>query len=349
MKKLKIGIDITAMNPLSLNRGIGFYTNKLFKALTKYTNCDVILVEKKGEIDNLDLVHYPYFDFFSPTLPLIKKLPIVVTVHDVIPLVFSEHYPPGLKGYFNLKIQKFSLKTIQAVITDSIASKLDIMEYLNVAENKIFTIYLAPDEKFKKEKDFKMLKTVKEKYNLPEKFALYVGNINWNKNLLNLTKACINAGINLYLIGDEKKKKKNREHPELKDYKMWIEKYSTHQKIHVIDTYPENDIVEIYNLAEVLLLPSFCEGFGLPILEAQACGTPVITSNVSSMLEVAGDSAILVNPNETDEIMNAIKSLEDKSIKNKLVENGLRNTEKFSWKKVAQETFSVYQNIFSKV
>ncbi|MBI2596232.1 glycosyltransferase family 4 protein [Candidatus Daviesbacteria bacterium] len=343
--KLKVGIDISEMNPLSMNRGIGFYTDHLFKSLIKYTDLDVVLVERQKDVKNLDLIHYPFFDFFSPTLPLIKKLPVIVTIHDVIPLVFPKHYPSGMRGRIILERQKFSLKTVQAVITDSISSKLDIMKYLNVAENKISTIYLSPAERFKKERDFKTLLSVKEKYNLPEKFVLYVGNINWNKNLLNLTKASIDANVDLYLIGDAFKTEKNLEHPELNDYKIWLQQYSTYPKVHIIDTYPKDDIVGIYNLAEALLLPSFYEGFGLPILEAQACGTPVITSDISSMPEVSGGGAILIDPNKPDKITAAIKSLEMQSVKGKLIKEGLRNVEKFSWKKVAEETLLVYQNI----
>lgn len=349
MKKLRIGIDVSEMNPLSRKRGIGFYARNLFESINKYTDSEAILIEKKDALENFDLIHYPFFDFFSPTLPLIKKLPTIVTIHDIIPLIFPEHYPPGLKGRINLQRQKFSIKTVKAIITDSDASKSDIVKYLDISEDKIFRIYLAPAEKFKKGSDFQKLASVKERYNLPDKFALYVGNINWNKNLLNLTQGCIDAGIDLFLIGSAFQTRENLEHSELVDYKTWVQKYSGNQKIHIIDSYPEDDIVAIYNLAYLLLLPSSYEGFGLPILEAQACGTPVVTSNISSMPEVAGDGAILVDPNKQEEITNAVKSLEDESIRNKLIKNGLRNVKKYSWGKVAVETLAVYQDIASKI
>ncbi len=349
MSKIKVGLDISRMNPLSLNRGIGYYTRNLFESLKNISNLEVLLIEDQNQIrEDLDLIHYPFFDFFSSTLPLKKSSPTIVTIHDVTPLVFPKHYPAGIKGRINLERQKLSLRSVKAVITDSLSSKFDIKKTLKVAEDKIFPIYLAPAKKFKSIDDQQRLKLVKIKYDLPESFALFVGNINWNKNLLNLTEGCLDSGTDLVLVGSAFGTRNSLSHPELASFKLWLEKYSTNPKVHILDNYPEDEIVEIYNIANVLLLLSFYEGFGLTILEAQACGTPVITSNTSSMPEVAGEGAALVDPENVNEISSAIESIiSNKSLKENFMKRGFKNIKRFSWDKTALLTAEVYERVLN--
>lgn len=342
---MRVAIDISKLHTFSKPRGIGVYAKNLFEALKKYTRVDVKLVEHDTN-EKFDLIHYPYFDFFRPTLPLVKKNTTLVTIHDLIPLLFPRHYPPGIKGTINLFRQKLALKNIDGVITVSSSTKEDVEKILKIPSSKVFTVYSAPSDNFKKIKDPSRLKLTKDKFNLSQKFALFVGGVNWNKNLINLAQACIDTNLNLVLVGDDFKNRQNLDHPELKSFANFLERYENHSLISMLGFVEQKDLVVVYNLAQVLLLPSFYEGFGLPILEAQACGTPVITSDTSSMPEIAGFGAIYVDPASPDDIADKLKKvLEDANLRNNLIEKGVENLKKYSWEKTALETVKVYEKI----
>lgn len=341
---MRIGINIKSLQDDNQFRGVGFYTQNLINHLKKLPGVEV--VESIGKFENIDLVHYPSFDLFSPTLPLFKVRPIVVTIHDLIPLVFPQCYPVGIKGNIFFHYQKLALKKADAVITDSSSSKKDIIKFLGVEENIIYPIYLAPSEEFVKITNPSKLLEVIKKYNLPENFILYTGNVNFNKNILNIAKAVIGAGITLVMVGKGFENTADLNHPELKSYREFLEITKDSPLIHKLGFIPNEELVAVYNLAKIVLLPSYYEGFGLPILEAQACGVPVITANVSSMPEVAGSSALMVSPQNPLEIAEAIKKLLlDKSLRTKLINAGFENIKRFSWQKVAEDSYSVYQKV----
>ena len=346
---MKIGFNITALKSGHKTRGIGSYTRNLLDQLNKMDNLQVVEFEDINEISDVDLVHYPVFDLFKRTLPLKKKFPTVVTIHDIIPLIFVKHYPAGIIGSINLLQQKYSLRGVQAVITDSKASQNDIAKNLNIPLHKIFPIYLGVTDNFRAIKDQKKLKSIAEKYHLPNEFVLYIGSTNWNKNLSTLAKACVSSSRNLVLIGAGFDQRENLDHPELKSFKNFLAEFEGNSLIKTLGFIEENDLVSIINLAEIVLLPSLYEGFGLPILEAQACGVPVVTSKASSMPEVAGEGAILINPESVEEIKNAIDVLNSDSAKRKdLIKKGFENVAKFSWEKTAKETFKVYRSVLEK-
>lgn len=327
-------------------RGIGAYTRNLLEALRKIDGVEIFEFGDLSEVRNADIVHYPFFDLFQNNLSSQKKIPIVVTIHDVIPLVYSQAYPPGIKGWWNNYLQKKSLRDVAAVITDSQASRKDIIKYLGVPAGKIYPVYLAPAGHFHKINDRNTLEEIAKKYNLPLKFALYTGNVNYNKNLLNLSEAALKAGIDLVLIGKSFEEKEGLNHPELKSFKNFLNQYATNPKIHILGFVPDGELVAITNLATMLILPSLAEGFGMPILEAQLCEVPVITSNVSSMPEVAGRGALLINPLSVEDIFRAIVQLkENKIVRDALIKEGLSNINRFSWKSTADETLKVYEKI----
>ncbi|RJQ27582.1 glycosyltransferase family 1 protein [Candidatus Parcubacteria bacterium] len=327
-------------------RGIGAYTKNLLEALKKDPEIEVQEFSEISEIDNSDIAHYPFFDLFQRSLPLLKKFPTVVTIHDVTPLVFPEHYPSGLKGSVNLLRQKLALKNVKSIITDSESSKKDIVRYLSINSQDVHVIPLAASGEFKQIDNIKLLNEVSFKYLLPKKFVLYTGNINWNKNLMNLALACEDVGVNLVLVGSGFDQRENLDHPELKSFKVFLERFGKDPDKHVLGFVPTADLVAVMNLAQVVLLPSFYEGFGLPILEAQACGTPVITSNISSMPEVAGEGALFVNPSSVSSINKALVDVvKNKFLRENLVEKGFENIKKFSWEKTAKETIALYREI----
>lgn len=341
---MKIGFDLGKYNKENNFRGIGSYTNNLLEELKKHKEIEVSIL-KDGK-ENVDLIHIPFFDFYQRSLNINNNVPTLVTIFDTIPLLFPKHYPAGLKAKFNLLMQKRELKKSRGIITISNAAKSDIHKILNYPSERIYPIYLAASNEYKVIKDKGELKKVKDKYNLPEKFAIFIGNVNWNKNLVNLTQACINSNTHIVLVGKSFSNRENLDHPELKSYKEFLDKFSGSELVHILSFIETNDLVKILNLSEVLLLPSFYEGFGITILEAQSCGVPVITSNVSSMPEVSGDSAILVNPNSVKDISENInKVIENDDLRNKLIKKGFENIKRFSWEKTAEQTIEIYRKI----
>ncbi len=351
---MKIAINTLPLQTGHKNRGIGYYTKNLVKELEKDSSLEVIKFTDIKELDSsVGVVHYPWFDLFFRSLPLRAKHPLVVSIHDVIPLVFPGHYPPGIKGKINNLLQRQSLKRCEFVITDSLVSKKDIIRLLGVKEEKIAVIPLAAGEEFHTLADAQLIHT-RRKYGLPDDFLLYVGDANWVKNLPFLIQGFSR------LIRTEKfknyklvlangvflKNVENIDHPELASLKQVNNLIkNNHLKDFIIKPgfLETNDLVAVYNLATVYIQPSLYEGFGLPVLEAITCGTPVICSNAASLPEVGRNSVVYFDPNNLDQFVNIlIEVLENKSLQYKLSKLGLEQAKKFSWKQTAEETKKIY-------
>lgn len=356
---MKVAIDVSPLKTAHQFRGIGAYTKHLVKALqtVKRADFEAVLVEEREILKDCDLIHYPYFDLFFMTLPLMRKKKTVVTIHDTTPLVFPEHYPPGIKGKLKFGAQKLALRTVSGVITDSKNSKKDIVKYLDYPKEKIHIIYLAAADIFKPITDHRSLVTVKQKYHLPNRFVLYVGDVNYNKNILGLVKACKSIKVPLVIVGKQAAQKEfDRTHPENQDL-VWLQEKAK-EKLPITDHrslvtllgfVPDKDLVALYNLATVYCQPSFYEGFGLPVLEAMACGTPVVTSKKASLPEIAGKAAVFIDPYDINDITNGlIVAIDDGDLREDLIARGLKQAKKFSWEKVANETYKVYQEIITK-
>ena len=346
---MKIAICNLPLRSEHQTRGIGYYTKNLIEGLKNNPDIEIQEFSNISEVKKADVVHYPFFDLFQKTLPLDKKFPTVVTIHDVTPLIFPDHYPPGIKGSLNNFYQRISLKSVKAVITDSNFSKIDIEKILKVNPRKVFSVSLAVSKNCLTVKSQKRLNEMKEKYQLPDKFTLFIGSVNWNKNILNLTRASLDAEMSIVLIGKDFTNKENLDHSEKKSYKEFLERYENNLQVKKLGFVTDEEKNALITLADMLLLPSFYEGFGLPILEAQKCGTPVITANVSSMPEVAGEGALLVDPYNVEEIKEAIIKIRDnKKLRNDLIKKGYENTKKFSWEKTISQTVEVYRYASSR-
>lgn len=328
--------------------GSRFYIDHLQKSLKQYfpqyTFSDV--VEKN---DPPDIIHYPYFDHFFLTLPLFSTYNIVVTVHDMTPLVLSSLFPSGMKGRIKWEIQKKSLLLKSAVITDSDASKKDIMKYTGIAGKNIHVVYLAAAENFKKISQKDSLIKIQQKYNLPKHFILYVGDATPNKNLPRIFDAATKAKVPLVLVGKALKEKKIDEYNPWNNDLIYIRKHSDSNLLFNLGFVPTEDLVRLYNSASALLFPSLYEGFGLPVLEAMQSGCPVITSRNGSLAEVAGDAAYFVDAHNSDDIASGIQTvLQSKVLQEDLSSKGLQQAKKFSWHKTATETVRVYEKILEK-
>jgi len=348
---MKIGIDIS---PLKSGhylhhrvRGTGFYLTNLKDSLEKYfPENDYFYFKRGDEIPkDIDLVHIPYFEPFFLTLPIVKKNKLVVTVHDLTPIVFSKEFPSGIKGKLKWEMQKNILKRSDGIITDSFSSKKDLIKFTGINSNKIDVVQLAAAEHFHQIKT-KNLKIIK-KYNLPENFLLYVGDATWNKNLPNMIKAINNTDYNLVVVGNAFiNKDYDKSNPWNKDLHEAQVLASSNNKILPLGFVSDEDLIEIYNLATVFIMPSYYEGFGLPILEAMQSGCPVITTKEGSLSEVSDSAAYFVSPDSIDSIANGINEImEDKELRTALSKKGLTQAQKFSWKETARRTNDVYRKI----
>lgn len=353
---MKIAINIQPLNSGHKQRGIGYYTGNLLTYLKKEKDLEILEFNKLSEVKKVELIHYPWFDFYFHTLPIVRRFKTVVTIHDTIPLIFPSHYPAGIKGKINLLLQKLALRNVDAIISDSLASKKDIIKYLKIEERKIIVIPLAEDSNFRLLKDTELIRA-KRKYNLPGRFLLYVGDANWVKNLpflVNgfrlLVKNPDFKELKLVLIGGVfLKNVENIDHPELdslRELNRLIKNYHLEDQILRPGHVDSKDLVAFYNLATIYVQPSLYEGFGLPLLEAMACGTPVVSSGRGSLPEVGGKAAVYFDPTNLNQFIVVIKEiLQDKSLQNKLSKSGFEQVNKFSWEKTASRTQEVYKKI----
>lgn len=339
---MKVAFNTSPNSTKHKFRGIGVYTQSLQREFERYSDREVSVefFSTTKEPAGFDLIHYPYFDLFFHTLPIQKKTRRIVTIHDVIPLVFPDKFPVGIKGKFNLLLQKLALKNTDAVICDSKESKKDIQKYLNFPEGKIHVVYLAADRMFTNLTTIPP--AVKPKYKLPSKFVLYVGDVNYNKNILNLLDAVKITGVNLVMVGSAII---SDEIPQVQEINHKISKLGLQDQVTKTGYIPDADLVAIYNLAIVTLVPSLYEGFGLPLVESMSCGTPVIAAKNSSLTEVGGEAAFYCKAEDPTDIANKIKKVVGLNEKQLLSvrRKSLENARKYSWSKTAQETINVYK------
>jgi glycosyltransferase involved in cell wall biosynthesis len=351
---MKIAIDTSPLQNANKIRGVGFYLENLKKSLLKnFPDNDYLFFNQLSEIPTaVDLVHYPYFDPFFTTLPLFKKYKTVVTVHDLTPLMFPNHFPAGLKGNLKWQIQRYNLHRVDRVIVDSECSKNDVIKIAGVSPDKIDVVYLAAGNEFQrlKTEDLRLKKNdLREKYKLPEKFVLYVGDATWNKNLPRLINAVNRINIPLVMVGKTLTETNyDKSNPWNQDLHLAQELITKSPNIKALGFVSGEDLIALYNLAAVFVMPSLYEGFGLPILEAMQSGCPVITSKKGSLPEVAGDAAIYVDAQNIDSIAEGIsKAFEDAKLQDELIRKGLTQAGKFSWKKTAADTLKAYQRVLS--
>ena len=351
---MKIAIDISPLQTGHKVRGAGFYLENLKRALVKYYPQNEYKFFTRGENlpEDVDLVHFPYFEPFFLALPIYKKYLTAVTVHDLTPIVFKKHFPRGIKGEIKWQMQRYALKKANAIITDSECSKKDIVKRVGVSADKVSVIYLAAGEEFKVLDHRSSILDLRAKYKLPDKFVLYVGDVTWNKNLPRLVEAVKSINVPLVMVGKALVSEDfDRNNPWNKDLVKVQDMISNQQsaisnQIIRLGFVPTEDLAAIYNLATVFAMPSLYEGFGLPILEAMNSGCPVVTTKLGSLEEVAGDSALYVDAYSKENIAEGIKKVfKDEDLQKELSRKGLKRAEEFSWKKTAEETLEVYRKV----
>lgn len=277
--------------------------------------------------------------FHSPSIassPFMRSASIL-TIHDLTPLKFPEFYSSIHKYYYSF-IVKPAAKRAKKILTVSEYSKMDIIKWLECDEDKVVVTYNGVEDRFRIIENKEKLLKVKKKYNLPDRFILYIGNMKPHKNVKNLVKSMqhVNQDVKLVING-----KPNGE------IDIIIKEFNLQEKLQFIGYVDDEDLPAMYNLAELFLYPSLYEGFGLPPLEAMSCGCPVITSNTSSLPEVVGDTQIMVDPYDVFELGNAINLvLSNEDLRQKMIQKGLEQSKRFTWERTARETLDVYEEVY---
>ncbi len=315
-----------------------------------YFTWEQFALPRAAEKEKCDILHCT-----SNTAPLKIKIPMVVTIHDIIYLENLSIFKKGGTWYQKLGnmyrrwIVPIIANNAKKIITVSEFEKKRINKFFNFDEKnkKLFAIYNGFGKHFESIDDKVFLEKIKKKYNLPKKFFFFLGNTDPKKNITGVLKA-----YNLFLQKSKEKIslvildfKKN----ELKKILKEINAENLIQNINLLDYVPNTELPGIYNLCEIFLYPSLRESFGIPILEAMACGAPVITSNTSSMPEISKDASILINPYKFEEITDAIfHILENENLKNIKIKKGLERIKLFSWNNMAKKVLSLYETIRDK-
>ena len=292
----------------------------------------------------VDLAHVPYL---AP--PLSPTVPTVVTIHDLIPMVLPE-YRGSLLVRLYTSLAAGAASRARLILTDSCASQRDILARLKVPSSRVRVVYLAPAPYYRPVTDPDELGAVRRKYDLPENFVLWLSGFDVRKNARALLHAytwvitALEDDISLVMAG----RLPAKDTPLFPDPRRIAAEVNVSHAVRFPGHIDEVDKPALYSAATVFVYPSRYEGFGLPILEAMACGTPVVTSNAASLPELAGSAAYQVEPHDTRQLGAAIISIcIDETLRREMSENGLRQAAQFTWQKTAQETLAAYQGVLS--
>ncbi len=304
---------------------------------------------KAARKEKCDILHCT-----SNTAPVKTKIPLIITLHDIIYLESIAIFKKGGTWYqkFGNMYRRFvvprDVKISKKIITVSHFEKNRIREFFGWqdTDTRLVAVYNGVSEHFVKIDDKAELDRVREKYKLPDRFFFHLGNTDPKKNTIGVLKAYSDflkqTGNSIPLVMlDFDKQELLKMLNEIGDKEL-IEKILLTG--YVINT----DLPAIYNLCEIFIYPSLRESFGIPMLEAMRCGTPVITSNTSSMPEVSGEAAMIVDPFKPEEITKAMRELlEDDKLKKELISRGFKQAEKFSWRSMSEDVLKLYEEVYS--
>lgn len=302
-------------------------------------NVNLFFLEQSLKFGNIDLIHST--TFYLPKLN--KKCAKVVTIYDVSFITHPEHHTTETVDNCT-KGTREAVGIADAILVISEHTKKDLIKYFNVPTEKITVTYLGKDETFKKVSDVETINHFLEQYNLPQNYILFVGSFEPRKNI----KCLINSYARLpkYLRENHKLVIAGAKGWLNNDIYQLVQDLKIEHNIQFTGYVPQEVMAVLYSQASIFVYPSLYEGFGLPVLEAMSCETPVITSNISSIPEITGkDGAVLINPLNFEELSVKIQEvLESSIISDRLSKNGKLQSEKFSWNKCAKETLEVYQS-----
>ena len=373
---LRIGIDYTAA--VRQGAGIGRYTRELVRSLAELDrDHDYVLfaaasgqrLADVGWPPNFQMRSAPLSDralailwhrlrlplwvelatgpvdiFQSPdfVLPPVRRARTLVTVHDLSFIRYPQCADANLRAYLN-KVVPRSVQRADLVLADSQSTKDDLVELLGVELSKIEVVYPGVEERFRPIKDQAYLEQVRKQYNLPSRFILGLGTLQPRKNFTRLIEAFADlrfAICDLHLV--------------IAGGKGWlyeeifatVERLGLEEKVVFPGFVADEHLPALYNLADLFVFPSLYEGFGLPPLEALACGTPVITSDASSLPEVVGQAGLMVKATDVEALAQAMKQvLEDDALQEEMIARGLEQAKKFTWEKAAAKLLNLYETL----
>lgn len=370
---MRIGFDATPL--VGQRTGIGNYTASLLTALLHnnptddyylYSNCPLnrlepslqravqipgyyqqsrwlwmqLMLPRLLENTQPDICHYT-----NASAPLWQKRPFVLTIHDASLFLHHRYHPWSRLLAIRVLLPTLARRAA-AIVTVSEHARRDLARTLSVSSDKIHVIYEAPPADFEPVTDKCKLALLRKRYNLPEKYILYIGTLEPRKNLDRLVQAVsrlhrCGCRIPLVLVGPKGWGMDNFDHE--------IDHLTTESLVHYLGYVPAADLPGLYTLATLFAFPSLYEGFGLPPLEAMACGTPVLTSQDSAMAEVGGEAVYLVNPYDVDELVDGLyRLLTDNRLREELSQRGRQHVSQFSWERAAVATTAVYRQILQQ-
>ncbi len=337
-KALKVGLDISQIAHFG---GVATYTKHLAEGLQESREIDPVFFYAslrkpyRGELFNVKSYPLPP-SFYEPLFNKLRALPMesfigktdifhssdwvqppskskkITTYHDVIPLKYPKWSHPKIVAVHQRRL-KLVESEVDKIIAVSQATKNDLLELTSIPFEKITVIYEGVSDIYRPQSD-QDIKLFRDKYKLPEHFILAIGGIGDRRNLSRIKQSS-------------------------KDFKLIVSRED-------IPPLSDSEMPLLYASADLLLYPSLYEGFGLPILEAMAVGTPVITSNVSSMPEVGGEAAVYVDPTDVNDLEKKVKNLVgDKDFRKKMIDKGFKQASKFTWERCVEQTVKVYTEV----
>ncbi len=287
----------------------------------------------------VDVVHGPV-----NVVPLAGRVPGIATIHDLAFLAYPEQYPSIQRRYLKT-MTRLSARHARRVITVSEFTRQDVISRLDVPDDRVTAVPNGVDPSFFPRTATVELERFRREYRLPDQFLLFVGTLQPRKNLIGLLRAFATipkpARVPLYVVGA----------PGWMYHDIYAEvsQLGIANEVHFPGYAASGTLPLWYSASTAFVYPSFYEGFGLPVLESMACGTPVVASNRTSLPEVVGDAGLLVDPDDTEEIAGALETiLNDENQRRELAARALKRAARFTWNRTARETVAVYRQVVNE-
>ncbi len=353
---MRLALD--AQSTLSQKTGIGHYTANLLAALRRIAPENEYIpldwgrdpamrldrrlrwqqweLPRRAQAAQADILHVTGFD-----APRFKPCPVVLTVHDLIGALFPRQFPWAARCYWASWLPR-SVRWADAIIADSENTRRDVMRLTGIPSERITVIPLGVDPRFHAAQPAEALARVRQRYGLPEAFILYIGTLEPRKGLDTLLAAFVQAAStlahDLVVVG---KKGWYTEH-----LFNQVRVFGLEKRVHFTGYVADEDLPALYAAASLFAFPSRYEGFGLPPLEAMACGTPVVSSNAASLPEVVGQAGLSVPPDDAAALANAIwQVLCSPELSARLRQSGRQQAQGFTWDETARQTLAVYNQL----
>lgn len=329
-----------------------YLSHTLPSLIERHENIEKLLWEQwtgpaAARAANVDLYHVPHF---AP--PYLPRTPTVVTIHDVIPLRLRAYRAgASVEAYMRLAARAAHKATL--IITVSQHAKQDIMDALRIRPDRIRVIYLAAGDEFAPISDPSILSAARARYGIGDDFIFYIGGLDQRKNVPGLVRAFAHLyqqlkderpNLQLFISGDPDQQRG----PLFPDPRPVAAELGVSERV-VFGFVEDADKAAILSAAQCFVFPALYEGFGLPPLEAMACGAPVVCSNRTSLPEVVGDAALSVDPGDTGALVGALRDvLTNDTLREDLRARSLRRASWFNWQKTARETVAAYEEALAR-